>query len=158
MLVTMNRKLDCHQISPPSGVWSLGFIKFSRVTLFSGFFHTANVDIDNDHLVLNYFLADYDIERIRHPTGISFDQMEINTDQALDLAERNGGEKLRGIINNQCFVSFYIDDNSEYWGVDYDRTLADKLLCFDVEFRTGEINSVAQRGSYPCQYFGLSGD
>ena len=153
-LVDIFRQIDCAEVLLPPNKRSLSFMNYSKVTLFSGWLQTADVEIDGDRLSLSYTLIDWEIDKIRHVTGIAPDKIVIDTDKALDLVEANGGEKLRPLINNDCYVYFHLSNHSKDWEIDYikNNTL-DLILCFDINYQTGQITRVAARGVEQCQYY-----
>ena len=72
-------------------------------------------------------------------------QLKISADQALQIAESNGGEEKRASLNNACSISLALNlDRRDrwYWDVFYTRS-DDRTSFFDIQIDpyTGEIRS-----------------
>ena len=77
--------------------------------------------------------------------SIDITQLKISADQALQIAESNGGEEKRASVKNACSISsaLTLDRRDRwYWDVFYTRS-DDRTLFFDIQIDpyTGEIRS-----------------
>lgn len=59
--------------------------------------------------------------------GIDLTKFEVTADDALQIAEKNGGSDVRLKVDNACWIALYMDHNPplkrrEIWEVEYERT------------------------------------
>jgi hypothetical protein len=139
--------LDCKEVS--IGPQQAGF-KFYK--LLNGqnnqnrlehrlFIDAKNNDINLDEFEIfpnAYTLASIDLSKAK-----------ITMQDALQIAEKNGGTKTRSRVNNNCYIGANYDSNAAYdkgWYMIYTTTSGDKvinLLWLDIDAQTGASKVVA---------------
>ena len=102
------------------------------------------IDIDPSNNFVNVSETKYSPKLI-DLKSIDMAQLNISADQALQIAESNGGEEKRASVKNACSISLALTldrTNKWYWDVFYTRH-DDRTLFFDIliDPYTGEIRS-----------------
>ena len=78
---------------------------------------------------------------------------EDSLDEALKQAELNGGETLRVLVKDECYIYMNISQDG-IWDVDYLQGPSfDRLLCFNIDATTQTVKQLAERSYNDCQYF-----
>lgn len=79
--------------------------------------------------------------------SIDLSKVNITFDDALKIAERNGGAKIREEIGNNCMISASLDSESRYrgWFMTYSSTSdtqISNLLWLDINAQSGEFKKI----------------
>ncbi len=152
ILYLFGRKVECHQAQLPPAKRLLDFRTWDRLTLITSRLRQASIELDADSMQLNYTIDDYGPERALFTNALDLTQVRIESDEALERAEQSGGESLRALVGNRCYVSISLGPG-EPWRVDYIRQdSVVHLLCFDIDTQNGDIKRVAQRSNKVCEY------
>jgi len=66
--------------------------------------------------------------------SIEMDKLKLTTDQALQMAEANGGKTARQVVNNACSISIALAPNADdaVWGVNYINDKSVTLFHFNI--------------------------
>jgi hypothetical protein len=161
-LYSLFLKYDCSHIKKPPNYWNLGFTRIDDFSLLVRYVYDADMTISGGELQI-----DYDIiidgwptlitELNKYTDKLELSELQIDSDEALQIAEQNGGGAIREFIQGSCHVNVHIYDirrNEEGWNVDYyENGSFEPLLCFNIDPITGEVTQVAERSFRPCRFY-----
>jgi hypothetical protein len=152
-LSSLRRSLECSQVNVPSNhEYLLTFRRADRGTILLENEYWAAIEFTENGTKLRYVLEEFDPSRIRSFEALDLTEKRIESVQALNLAELNGGKSFRESVDDKCHISVHLSSFKEDWEVDYMQINSfERFLCFNVNPTTGEVMQVTERGFNQCQ-------
>lgn len=140
-LFGLSRNIDCSQGSAPSGQRLLRFRKFERL-LFRTIVKDVTIEFNEDGTEFNYRLEENDWLNGPSFEELNLSNIRIDSDKALNLAEKQGGDALRARLGNNCNIHLDLHAG-ENWEIDYtQKSSFDCLLCLDIDPYTGDVGLI----------------
>jgi hypothetical protein len=145
ILWRVSRTIDCSQADAPPNEIRLIFVREQRLSLLQSIDHRAYMNANAISRQVEYELVD-GVSNFYAGEGpakkyeeLSFDEVTIDSRDAITIAEYSGGKLFRSQVGNECYVSANLSSQNG-WEVDYEGCLE-----FFIDPNTGVVMSMEEK-------------